>query len=448
MPIPLTRPEIFELPVDPRHQIMIQANKTFIGTMQSPAIEAMGCLLEDGTFLTCLHAIFDFQKLLEQRQLAANCYYDLTKMQVYFVKDNMIFPYTINHIIHDGLTRYFQNAPHAMSFDYALLRLNGNPLADLEGGLQLDTKLHGQSAFSTDPSETLAISGPIFTRDGNNIYSRREISISKNSAAAGSYYMFAQSGTHSTAPGLSGLAIFPIAGYPVPNNTLYSIHSKRYRYFSAGQEGIKISEYRLSVRMYNTSPQMVFPAAIPIAPMPAIRSGLALEDMMAAQLNMFEYEGKTKKQKEAEAAAAVAAQAAEALRFRPVINGVQFYLGVDGHGKVKHTEFKNLIDKARLKNWCGLAATFNNATADIYTELVERAITQWACHFTSGDCPYHRNLHAKVFIDCERIIGWDAILRTNEGAETSIIELYYNQDVGSHIRPKHPPAGICIIKLS
>jgi hypothetical protein len=196
----------------------------------------MACLLDDGTVLTTLHSIFDF----ETRQ-----YIDLSDTTITFLFNNRLFTYSIKEPIHDGLTALAYNYHQ---FEYARLRLNGNPNRDLEGGLQLDTANHWSSTNSMEPSQTRAISGPLVSRVENKLIVRQFTSLSANAAAQSGHYMFAQEGDHPTLPGFSGQAIL----YP-DNAVLYAMHS--YLESNTGKRiGIKISEYLLTQKLIQEGP--------------------------------------------------------------------------------------------------------------------------------------------------------------------------------------------------
>ena len=198
----------------------------FIGTLENDHTSSMACLLQDGSILTTLHSIFD---------LETNRYLNIADTTVTFAYQNKLYTYALGEKVHDGRIAMLSGA---YAFDYARFRLIGDPVADLGGGLQLDSAQHFGSAFNCDPPTTQAISGPILSHDENgDLVATQIISKSKNTAASSPWYFFNQEGDHIGEEGMSSQAIL----YP-GTSTLYAIHigldcmqQKRF--------GMKISEY-------------------------------------------------------------------------------------------------------------------------------------------------------------------------------------------------------------
>ena len=94
-------------------------------------------------------------------------------------------------------------------------------------------------------------------------------------------------------------------------------------------------------------------------------------------------------------------------------------LKADDHGK-KHTKGSNQAKKKLIEGTTnGGAATFTSAYASAYESYLFRVI---------------RSAHAvnpmTSFVDMGASCGYD------DGTETTCVELYYNGDIGSHMRPK------------
>lgn len=198
----------------------------FIGTLEDGKTTSMACLLQDGSVLTSLHSIFDFE---------TNKYFSRRDMTVTFVHQDKLYTYRLGAIIHDGTIAMFNGV---YPFDYARFNLIGTPTADLGGGLQLDPNQHFGTADNREPPITHAISGPILSHDEQgNLVATQIISASRNTAALSQYYFFNQEGDHIGGNGFSNQAIV------YPNScVLYALHigldamlQKRF--------GMKISEY-------------------------------------------------------------------------------------------------------------------------------------------------------------------------------------------------------------
>ncbi len=220
----------------------VESIKKYVGAIEIPGI-AMGtvCLLENGTILTCLHNILDYNKLSKGKaELIDFSKYDVS---VYFVKDGDIYKYKIKETLDSGLDTLKNQGMHAMCFDYALLGANGDPVRDLGGGFKPDQTDYFSSLLASDPASTVAISGPFVTKTDKGIQFHRFISLANNKAAESKLYHITQSGNHPSAPGFSGMAIVPATER---NNTLYAIHS--YRDNQGQQNGTKISEIRSAMR--------------------------------------------------------------------------------------------------------------------------------------------------------------------------------------------------------
>lgn len=220
----------------------------FIGMLDNEESSSMACLLNDGTVLTTLHGIYDFEK---------KRYADTRDITVTFIYKNQLWIYSIDEVIHDGRTAILSGMN---TFDYARLKLKGTPVEDLEGGLTLDSNDHfAGMAGSNDPNTTQSISGPLLQIDNQGkLFSTQITSFSENAAARSQYYFFPQEGNHTGNPGFSGQAIL------YPNTTiLYAIHIGLDK-ASGKRIGIKISEYLSTVRSLATlSPSSThFPSTI------------------------------------------------------------------------------------------------------------------------------------------------------------------------------------------
>lgn len=214
----------------------------YVGTLQVNNVNSMGCLVEDGTLLTTLHSIYD----VNTRQ-----YRSLQNMHVYFVKGNQVFQYKVKDIIHDG-TAALNAYSNPITWDYARLALEGDPISELGGGLELAKLQEIVTPFidnKVDPSHTLAISGPIFQQlpDGG-WYSSRHFSKSENDSAKSGFTTFPQIGTHTTVRGMSGQAVFPLLP---ENRTLYAVHRGRDAQLGKNT-GFKVSEYLQTVQALAT----------------------------------------------------------------------------------------------------------------------------------------------------------------------------------------------------
>jgi hypothetical protein len=203
----------------------------FVGTIDGDGFTSMACLIEDGTVLTTLHSIFDFEK---------ESYIDLRDLTVSFVHNSRLFTYPVREIKHDGLTAARANMNQ---FDYACLSVGGDPVKDLGGGLILDPRDHWGNGSNDEPPQTQAISGPLLgSNEEGKIVANQWASFSRNAAAQSPYYFFSQEGDHHGNPGFSGQAIL----YP-NTNILYAIHVGL-EHASRKRTGIKISEYRLACK--------------------------------------------------------------------------------------------------------------------------------------------------------------------------------------------------------
>jgi hypothetical protein len=225
---------------------MIKSNVAFVGTIFLPdGLQGMGCLLNNGTILTCLHVILDYQYLLESQQLRI-LDFKVSNFIIVFVKNGIRYQYQIQNIDHSGWKHFVNKSLVSIShYDYAVLTVIGNPLEDLgpHVGFQLDPVQHFSAAGGREPNYTMAISGPyISTQDGRRICTRYCSIAQNNSAQFGAYHLN-QDGYHPGFPGLSGQAILPLGGsYRVPNTILYSIHSCLDNTTNS-RIGVKISEY-------------------------------------------------------------------------------------------------------------------------------------------------------------------------------------------------------------
>jgi len=91
----------------------------------------------------------------------------------------------------------------------------------------------------------------------------------------------------------------------------------------------------------------------------------------------------------------------------------------------KHIKLCGKITKADLDNWQNKQATFNGEFSENYKEVIKKVIIAIA------ESP----LVDATYVDFGKPVGWDRG-RNKKGEETSIIELYYENGIGSHIRPK------------
>lgn len=217
--------------------------KHCVGTIDIPGIaRGTACLLENGQILTCLHNILNYEVSKTGRLELVNP--TENDIFVHFEKNGNLYKYKVTDIHNSGLDKLRAYGSRAICFDYALLSTDRNPLLDLGSGLKPDCVDHFSSACVTDPSRTLAVSGPYLTTapDGR-INVQRYVSLSDNEAGLSTQYHYGQVGTHPTAPGFSGLAIVPITDRSL---SLYALHS--YRDSMGTQGGVKISEINHSMR--------------------------------------------------------------------------------------------------------------------------------------------------------------------------------------------------------
>lgn len=108
--------------------------------------------------------------------------------------------------------------------------------------------------------------------------------------------------------------------------------------------------------------------------------------------------------------------------------GKKYYYFPDRHGN-KHTEFSNKIKANTLRHWPPeRPATFNASFAKRYVELIKEVIRQ--------AIPQSSN-----FVRFRNFVGWD------NGEETNVVELYYEGNLGSHIRPKAVSQLIADVKI-
>lgn len=235
----------------------IPSKAAFIGSIQGGEVSAMGCLLSGDRLLTALHIVMDVE---------TSEYKPLELIRVYFVKNDRLYAYGVQSIIHDGMEAVRNYGRGAITFDYALLQLTGSPTKDLEGFLDLDSVDHFGSASVSDPSDTLALSGPVFGQDeAGRLTVLRYASVAENEAAKGGFYMFPQMGHHVTAPGMSGQAVFPLD--PHANKTLYSVHLG-VDHAATSRFGFKVCEYLATRR------SVLATSTVPMSAMLASTSGV------------------------------------------------------------------------------------------------------------------------------------------------------------------------------
>jgi len=112
-----------------------------------------------------------------------------------------------------------------------------------------------------------------------------------------------------------------------------------------------------------------------------------------------------------------------------VYDGVKYYYAPDLHGN-KHTEFSGKITKQHLQIWHNkhMAATFNPSITAKYEEILKNVIITLAIAQKAG-CT------SENYVRYPSPVGWDEGF-DKKGEETNIIELYPDDDTGSHIRPK------------
>ncbi|MBT6538362.1 MAG: hypothetical protein HOL58_02620 [Francisellaceae bacterium] len=220
----------------------VESRAPYIGLITGIGIKAMGCLLEDGTLLTTLHTICD----IKQKK-----YLNFGDMKVFFVKGKDVFCYSIDSIYHDGMCALNKYGDGAITFDYARVKLSGNPVKDLGGSFSIKNSNLFEGLLSSEPLMTIAISSPIFHMDNNGrLASKRIVSVSQNESFNSTCYMFRQSGWHRTIPGFSGQPIFTYGApneYNSPCPSIYAIHVGREN-ISDERFGFKISEYLLTER--------------------------------------------------------------------------------------------------------------------------------------------------------------------------------------------------------
>lgn len=101
--------------------------------------------------------------------------------------------------------------------------------------------------------------------------------------------------------------------------------------------------------------------------------------------------------------------------------GVTYYSHADEHGG-KHMLPAKIPQKKIIDSTVNGSAKFNFADNNTYNEILKRVIRSFARNNDHED--------DVRFFDIGYSIGWD------EGQETQIVELYYNGETGSHIRPK------------
>ncbi len=239
----LSQPEELIAPEPESLPSNMLSNRVWVGTLSTPNSVGAACFLEDGTLLTALHVINDIERAFQYGFNPKTTYEDLSKANVIFVKGLAVYSYAIAGVIHDGTDLLASTSGLPIGFDYARLRVIGNPLADLGQGLSLDPINHFSHCMSTDPLSTLAISGPQLVRNTRGqLTAKRYVSVADNEAGLSSFYHYPQVGRHHTVPGFSGQAILPLAPYKTPHHILYAIHSEQDR-MSDFKKGIKISEY-------------------------------------------------------------------------------------------------------------------------------------------------------------------------------------------------------------
>jgi hypothetical protein len=226
---------------------MIMKNAPYVGTIiLSNGDIGTACLLKDGRVLTCLHVILDYESSAQKRNLKI-IDFSTAPAVIVFTKNSKVYCYNIRAIGDSGFNTFYNCSAStpASFYDYAFLTIDGNALDDLGGGFTLDPASHFSSAFVTDPTKTLAISGPrVAHNEDGQLYYVRHCSCAENAAAQGGYYCYQQLGNHYAAEGFSGQAILPIGvgSYLVGNSILYALHSYLDR--RANQRaGIKISEF-------------------------------------------------------------------------------------------------------------------------------------------------------------------------------------------------------------
>lgn len=220
-------------------QPMIERNKKFVGTLDIPGI-ARGtvCLLNNGQVMTCLHVVLDYNELRSGRLNT----HDLNRLgaTVTFVDAGKIYEYPVTGVDHSGIDKLRSSGTRALSFDFASLTIKGNPTSDLKGGLNPDIAHSMGNMMMTDPLETIAISGPMLFQTNRGVTCERTVSISENQSAQGSYYSYAQTGSHFGCKSLSGQAVLPLT--KSLNSSLYALHSY-HDVINENRTGVKISEY-------------------------------------------------------------------------------------------------------------------------------------------------------------------------------------------------------------
>ena len=251
-PILLSLPEQFSFisktgeATPPEIEAMIKKNAPFVGTIVlANGCVGTACLLKDGTILTCLHVILDYEFLLKTERLKELDFSQCSGI-VFFVKKQKIYTYSIESINHSSFGYFTTKSLVPISgYDYAVLNISGNPTKELDGFFEFDPIQHRSTANGDEPLRTLAISGPQLSKQGGVFTSDRYCSVSANVSAQGEHYHLNQEAEHFAVQGLSGQAVLPIETggiYGVGNSILYAIHSAL-DYASGTRVGIKISEY-------------------------------------------------------------------------------------------------------------------------------------------------------------------------------------------------------------
>ncbi len=124
-----------------------------------------------------------------------------------------------------------------------------------------------------------------------------------------------------------------------------------------------------------------------------------------------------------EAKKEIEARAVQRVHDKFEYQGTVYYLNADQHNN-KHIKLCGKITKADLDNWKNKPATFNSEFSGNYKEVIKKVIIAIA---ESG-------LDA-TYVHFGKPVGWDRG-RNKKGEETCVIELYYEDGIGSHIRPK------------
>ncbi|MES2204909.1 MAG: hypothetical protein V4496_06785 [Pseudomonadota bacterium] len=224
---------------------LIKQISPYIGMIDNGFHSGMGCLLNDGTLLTALHIIYDLEK---------GEYRPLELITISFLKENKLYYYKVDDIIHDGTSALRAALPDTPStYDYARLRLTGNPINDLGEGLLVDTKNYfGLTVSNPKPSMLLSVSAPKLERTpSGELVAKRYVSMSKNKSLATGFYTFPVIGKYFRNQGFSGQAIFPFGDARFSRNTLYAVHEG---YDKGEAIGFECSEYDSQVRSSSRAP--------------------------------------------------------------------------------------------------------------------------------------------------------------------------------------------------